>query len=386
VSTVRACAALRDVPRDAWNALVGDGSPFLEWDWLSALEESGAVCPDTGWLPQHLTVWEDDRLIGACPLYVKSHSQGEFVFDHHWASAASRARIRYYPKLLVAVPFTPVMGQRFLAAPGAHPRVAGLLAAALEEVCARQGFSSVHVNFCPESDRDALAARGWLQRTAYQYHWRNQGFRTFEDYLESLRSKRRNQARREQSALAEQGVTIETQVGDAIPDALLPVMFRLYRSTIDTNPWGRPYLNQRFFDLVAERLRSLLCFVVARQGGKVIAGTFNVQKAGALYGRYWGAFRPLRYLHFNVCYYAAIAHCIAQGLERFEPGAGGEFKQLRGFDATETVSMHWIADTRLRAAVADHLEGERAHVAAEVEWLGEHTALRRDRGGDPSDS
>jgi predicted N-acyltransferase len=382
VSTVRACGALRDVPRDAWNALVGDGSPFLEWDWLSALEESGAVCPDTGWLPQHLTVWEDDRLIGACPLYVKSHSQGEFVFDHHWASAAARARIPYYPKLLVAVPFTPVMGQRFLAAPGAHPRVAGLLAAALEDVCARQGFSSVHVNFCLEDDREALAARGWLQRTAYQYHWRNQGFRTFDDYLESLRSKRRNQARREQSALAAQGVTIEAQVGDAIPNALLPVMFRLYRSTIDTNPWGRPYLNERFFDLVAERLRTRLCVVVARQGGKVIAGTFNVQKAGALYGRYWGAFRPLRYLHFNVCYYAAIAHCIAQGLGRFEPGAGGEFKQLRGFDATETVSMHWIDDTRLRAAVADHLEGERADVAAEVEWLGEHTALRRDRGGD----
>jgi predicted N-acyltransferase len=382
VTAVRACGALRDVPRDAWNALVGDGSPFLEWDWLSALEESGAVAPDTGWLPQHLTVWEDDRLVGGCPLYVKSHSQGEFVFDHHWASAAARARIPYYPKLLVAVPFTPVMGQRFLAAPGAHPRVAGLLAAALEDVCARQGFSSVHVNFCPEDDREALAARGWLRRTAYQYHWRNQGFRTFDDYLESLRSKRRNQTRREQSALAEQGVTIEALVGDAIPDALLPVMFRLYRSTIDTNPWGRPYLNERFFDLVAERLRTRLCFVVARQGGKVIAGTFNVQKAGALYGRYWGAFRQLRHLHFNVCYYAAIAHCIAQGLGRFEPGAGGEFKQLRGFDATETLSMHWIADPRLRAAVADHLEGERVQVAAEVEWLGEHTALRRDRGDD----
>jgi hypothetical protein len=382
VTTVRTCSALRDVPRDAWNALVGAGSPFLEWDWLSALEESGAVGGDAGWLPQHLMVWDDDRLIGGCPLYVKSHSQGEFVFDHHWASAAARARIPYYPKLLVAVPFTPVAGQRFLAAPGAHARVAALLAGFLENACTRQGFSSVHVNFCPEDDQVALWVRGWLRRTAYQYHWTNHGFRTFDDYLESLRSKRRNQVRREQSALAEQGVTIESLVGDAIPDALLPVMFRIYRTTVDTNPWGRPYLNARFFDLVAERLRANLCFVVARRGGKVIAGTFNVQKGGTLYGRYWGAFEDLRYLHFNVCYYAGIAHCIAQGLERFEPGAGGEFKQLRGFDATETVSMHWIDDVRLRAAIADHLELERVHVANEVEWLGQHTALRRHRGDD----
>jgi len=382
VTTVRAHGALREVPRDAWNALVGDGSPFLEWDWLSALEESGAVCAETGWLPQHLTVWDDDRLIGACPLYVKGHSQGEFVFDHHWASAAARARIRYYPKLLVAVPFTPVTGQRLLAAPGEHDRVATHLAAALEDVCTSQGFSSVHVNFCPEDDQVVLSGRGWLRRTAYQYHWTNQGFRTFDDYLESLRSKRRYQARRELGVLAEQGVTIETLVGDAIPAALLPVMFRLYRRTVDTNPWGHRYLNERFFQLVAERLRAYLCFVVARQGGEVIAGTFNLQKAGTLYGRYWGAFQDLRYLHFNVCYYAGIAHCIAQGLQRFEPGAGGEFKQLRGFDATETASMHWINDVRLRAAVADHLEGERAHVAAEVEWLGDHTALRRDRGDD----
>ena len=380
MTAVRAHRALREVPRDAWNALIGDGSPFLEWDWLSALEESGAVCPETGWLPQHLTVWDGDRLIGACPLYVKGHSQGEFIFDHHWASAASRARIRYYPKLLVAVPFTPVTGQRLLAAPGERDRVATHLAAALEDVCTSQGFSSVHVNFCPEADQVALWVRGWLRRTAYQYHWTNQGFRTFDDYMESLRSKRRNQARREQGVLAEQGVTIEALVGDAIPDALLPVMFRLYRNTVDTNPWGHRYLNERFFQLVAERLRAYLCFIVARQGGKVIAGTFNLQKGGALYGRYWGAFHDLRYLHFNVCYYAGIAHCIAQGLQRFEPGAGGEFKQLRGFDATETASMHWITDVRLRAAVADHLEGERAHVAAEVGWLGEHTALRRDRG------
>ena len=166
MTTLRRLDALREVPRDAWNALVGDGSPFLEWDWLSALEESGAVDPEGGWLPQHLTVWEGDRLVGACPTYLKGNSQGEFVFDHHWASAAHRARLRYYPKLLVAVPFTPVTGQRFLAAPGMHRRVTGILAAALEGLCDGKQVSSAHVNFCPTDDRSALAARGWHLRTA----------------------------------------------------------------------------------------------------------------------------------------------------------------------------------------------------------------------------
>ncbi len=378
MTTLRVVSALHDVPRAAWDALVGDGSPFLEWDWLVALEEAGAVGPEAGWLPQHLTMWDGDRLVGACPLYVKGHSQGEFVFDHHWASAAHRARIAYYPKLLVAVPFTPVTGQRFLAAPGAHGRVAPLLASALEDVSDRQGLSSVHVNFCDDADRAVLAARGWLVRTGYQYHWINRGYRTFDDYLLSLRSKRRNQARRERRELAAQGIVIEALAGEQVPDALVPVVYRLYRATVDHNPWGRPYLNARVFELLFTRWRSRLCVVLARRAGTVVAGTFNVQKSGVLYGRYWGAFETVRHLHFNVCYYAAIEHCIVHGLERFEPGAGGEFKHLRGFDAAPTQSVHYIHDARLRAAVADFLGRERAHVAAEMAWLDDNTARRRD--------
>jgi predicted N-acyltransferase len=379
VTTLRVVGALRDVSRDAWDALVGDGSPFLEWDWLVALEEAAVVGPDTGWLPQHLTLWDGDRLVGACPLYVKSHSHGEFVFDHGWASAAQRARIPYYPKLLVAVPFTPVSGQRFLAAPGARAGVGAQLAAALEDVCARQGFSSVHVNFCLDDDRAALAARGWLHRTGYQYHWINRGFRTFDDYLASLRSKRRNQVRRERRALEEHAIVTEALAGDDLPDALVPVVYRLYRATVDTNPWGQRYLNRRVFELVWERWRSRLCVILARRHGEVIAGTFNVQKQGVLYGRYWGAFQEVRHLHFNVSYYAAIEHCIVHGLQRFEPGAGGEFKHLRGFDATETQSMHWIRDARFRDAVAEYLGRERAHVAGEIEWLDDNTARKRER-------
>ncbi len=376
--TVRVLATVRDVPREAWDALVADESPFLEWEWLAALEDGRTVTRETGWLPQHVTLWDGERLVGAAPLYVKAHSMGEFVFDQTWATAAQRAGIDYYPKLLVAVPFTPVTGARFLARPADAVHVRATLAAVLERLCADDAFSSVHVNFCRPADAEALAARGWLRRTGYQYQWRNDGYRTFDDYLAGLRSKRRNQARRERRELEGQGVEIRTYVGDAIPADVAELVYRLYRRTVDDNPWGQRYLTRRFFDVVLERFRERVCLVLAHRGDEVVAGTFNVQKGEALYGRYWGAFETLRHLHFNVCYYAAIEHCITAGLARFEPGAGGEFKHLRGFDATETVSMHWIRDRRFRGAVADYLARERAAVANEIEWFHEKTARKRD--------
>ena len=377
--TLRVLSAVRDVPRATWNALVGDGSPFLEWEWLATVEDSGSATPAAGWLPQHLTLWEDGQLVGACPLYVKGHSLGEFVFDQGWAAAAGRAGIAYYPKLLVGVPFTPVTGARFLAVGAARREIIDALAAALEERCRRDRFSSVHVNFCLPDETAVLGVRGWLQRTGYQYHWSNPGFTTFDEYLARLRSKRRNQARRERRTLAADGVEITVHAGSDIPPALMPRMFELYQSTVERLPWGQQYLDHRFFELAGERLRHRLCLIVARQGGEVIAGTFNVQKGDALYGRYWGAVRALRHLHFNVCYYAAIEHCIAAKLRRFEPGAGGEFKQLRGFEPRATESMHFIVDRRLADAVRAFLGRERQAIAAEMRWLEEQTALRRDR-------
>jgi hypothetical protein len=382
MSEIELADGVAGIGRDDWNALVGDGSPFLEWEFLASLEDAGCVGGDSGWAPRPLLLREGRKLIAACPLYVKGHSEGEFVFDFGWADAAGRAGIRYYPKLLVGVPFTPVTGARFLVRDGCDRASAtARLSSALRELCESNGLSSVHVNFCREDELPPLEQAGFLLRIGLQYHWRNAGYARFEDFLGRFRSKRRNQIARERRGLAETGVTLETVAGDAIPDALFPRMFELYLSTIDKNPWGRQYLNARFFELLRERFRQRLCFVLARQGGEIVAGTINVQKGDALYGRYWGALREVRHLHFNVCYYAAVEHCIAHGLQRFEPGAGGDYKQVRGFDATPTFSAHFLTEPRLAAAVGQFLERERAQADGEIAWLRERSALKSASGG-----
>jgi predicted N-acyltransferase len=361
----------------AWDALVGDGSPFLEWGWLASLEEAGCVAAATGWVPQHLMLWDKGRLTAACPLYLKAHSQGEFVFDHGWAEAAARAGIAYYPKLLVAVPFTPATGARFLVCPDVEPGSAvRTLGSALKEICSQNGLSSVHVNFCLPHEVAALNQLGFVRRAGYQFQWINPGWQSFDDYLAGFRSKRRVQIKRERRELVAQGIEITVHVGADIPDDLFAPMFRLYKSTIDKLYWGRQYLNEAFFELLRRRWKSRLCFFVARRKGKIIAGTFTARKGDVLYGRYWGAFDELRHLHFNVCYYASIEHCLQEGISRFEPGAGGEFKHLRGFDARPTESMHYLADPRLARAVRDYLAKERRAVADEIEWFSERSALK----------
>lgn len=376
---VKVIKTMNEVDRESWDALVGDGSPFLEWDWLAAMEEARCVTSKTGWQPQHLTIYDKNRLMAACPLYVKGHSMGEFVFDHAWADAAQRAGIEYYPKLLVAPPFTPATGVRFLTAPDAdRPALIRLLGQTLQEVCTENEISSVHVNFCLPDETEVLEQIGFLKRVGIQYQWLNHEYRVFDDYLAHFRSKRRNQIKREIREMEEQGVTIEALSGEQIPEALLPRMFALYKSQIDKLYWGRQYLQPRFFDLLAGRFKRNLCFVVARHRGEIIAGTFNVQKSGVFYGRYWGAFKELRHLHFNVCYYAAVDHCIRNRFVRFEPGAGGDFKRLRGFDPQPTVSMHFLADPRLAAAVARFLDRERAQVDRTIDWLQEESELKRE--------
>ena len=371
-------SALSSIAPAAWDALVTTASPFLEWAWLASLEESGCVTPATGWLPQHLTLWDDNRLVGACPLYVKGHSQGEFVFDHGWAEAAARAGIPYYPKLLVGVPFTPATGARFLAHPAADRQaVVRTLATALTRLCTEQQFSSVHVNFCLPQEAELLAQLGFQPRSGYQFQWINPGWSTFEDYLDAFRSKRRNQIKRERRELEAQGIEIGAHAGDAIPDALFDVMFQLYKTTIDKLYWGRQYLNPELFEMLRQRWKHRLCFFVARRHREVVAGTFTVRKGDVLYGRYWGTFHELRHLHFNVCYYASIEYCLQEGITRFEPGAGGEFKYLRGFDAQPTYSMHFVAERRLARAVRDYLATERQAVAQDLQYLARESALKK---------
>ena len=377
VADLELLEGIAQLPADEWNALVGPGSPFLEWEWLASLEESGVVGGHTGWTPRPLVAREDGRLVAVVPLYVKLDSQGEFVFDWSWADAAERAGIRYYPKLLVGVPFTPVAGARILVREDADRAPwTQRMGRALRELCDQNQLSSVHVNFCRPDEVDALRAAGFDLRIGVQYQWRNEGYRDLADYLARFRSKRRNQIQRELRTLGEQGIRIDVLEGDRIPDAIFPAMERFYRATLDKKVYGRAYLNAAFFDLVRQRFRHRLCFMVAMAGDEPIAGTFNVQKEGVLYGRYWGCDRELRHLHFNVAYYAAIEHCIRSGLSRFEPGAGGEFKRSRGFDAQPTWSMHYIRDSRFERAIARFLEQERAEANEALAWYGEHSALK----------
>ena len=368
--TVNIHSRMAEIDQSDWDALVGDGSPFLEWDWLDGLERTGCVSPETGWVPQHVVVKDGERMVAACPLYIKSHSQGEFVFDHQWAHAARSAGIAYYPKMLVAVPFTPATGIRLMTAPGAdRPALVALMGGALLKMCEQTGLSSVHVNFCGADEISPLREAGFLERVGMQYHWENHGFQEFEDYLRLFRSKRRNKLRREIREMDDMGIEISVASGNDIEDHLFPILYELYKTHIEKLYWGQLYLNQAFFEHLANRFKRNLCFITASYQGRIVAGTFNVQKNGVFYGRYWGAFEDLRYLHFNVCYYAAIDHCIRTGIHRFEPGAGGDFKQLRGFEARLTHSMHHLRHPALNKAVSEFLQSEREHMQQSADWI-----------------
>ncbi len=370
---------IRDVPRTGWNDLVEDGSPFLKWDWLDALEQTGCVNEAAGWLPHHLIAEQSGWIVAACPMYLKLHSMGEFVFDYEWAEAAHRLGIRYYPKLLVGVPFTPVKGRRFLTAPGAErPALIRLMGQALARLAADNQISSVHVNFCLADEEEALEHVGFVARLGIQFHWQNRGFASFDDYLGSFRSERRNKIKRERRAVAEQGIAIRAVEGDELTQAHLRTMFRLYKGHIDRLYYGRQYLTREFFDTMLQRFRNHLCLIFAEHNGRIIAGTFNVRGANALYGRYWGAFEDRPFLHFNVCYYSAIEHCIQQGWERFEAGAGGSFKQLRGLDPQPMTSVHYIVNPRFRQAVARYLHQEKELMQQKRAALLDASQLKRE--------
>jgi len=376
--TVRIVRRIEEIPREVWDSLLQDGSPFMKWDWLDALEQAQCVSDETGWAPHHLVVESDQRIIGLCPLYLKSHSMGEFVFDHEWAAYATRVGIHYYPKMLVGVPFTPVSGSRFLTdAREDRNKIVKLLGRALVEVCNNNELSSVHINFCSEDELEALQQVGFIPKIGLQFHWQNQRYQSFDDYLGAFRSDRRNKIRRERRELIDQGITVRALEQEELNPDHLHTMFRLYKHHIDRLYYGRQYLNSEFFAALLQRPYPYLCPIVAEREGRIIAGTFNIRGQDALYGRYWGAFEEHRYLHFNVCYYAAIEHCIQLGLDRFEAGAGGSFKSLRGLEPTKTYSAHYVRDERFRNALAHYLNEERTDTVARQEMLLENSPLKR---------
>jgi hypothetical protein len=363
-TTLRILPSLHEVPRAAWDALVDEeGSPFLEWTFLAALEDSGSAVPGRGWHPRHLTLWRGSRLVAAAPAYLKDDSNGEFVFDSAWATAAERAGLRYYPKLVLTVPFTPATGRRVLVAPGEDRRVREAeLYAAAQEYARAEGLSGVHVHFPTEAELPVLEAQGFAVRLGVQYQWRNVGYRTLEDFLARFHSKRRNQLRRELRAPAAAGIEVRTLRGDALAEVDADTVWRLYVSTVDKYPWGQRFLTPAFFAHMLARFRHRCEWVEARREGRLVAGAFNLAGPRVLYGRYWGCFEEHPFLHFNVCLYHPVAEGIARGLERFEPGAGGEHKLTRGFEPQLTYSAHLLLHPGLDRAVRGFLAHERAAV------------------------
>lgn len=366
-------------PKD-WDACAGTANPFLSHAFLSALERSGSATADSGWQSLPVVIEAEDGAIAAvAPLYVKSHSQGEYVFDHGWADAWERAGGRYYPKLLSAVPFTPVPGPRLLVRESQDPArddaMAAALVAAMEAVADDNGLSSAHVTFVEEAQLRTFTDAGWLVREGVQFHWHNRGYRGFDDFLADLSSRKRKAIRKERAAAVE-GLTIRHVTGNALSESDWDAFWTFYQDTGDRK-WGRPYLTRAFFSMLGREMAERILLILAERDGRAIAGALNLIGADTLYGRYWGCVEDVPFLHFELCYYQAIEAAIARGLSRVEAGAQGEHKLARGYAPTPTWSAHYIPDPGFRRAVADFLDRERAAVEREQQFLGGLTPFRR---------
>ncbi|MFY7720471.1 MAG: GNAT family N-acetyltransferase [Brevundimonas sp.] len=362
--------AVADIGREAWDACASlSGDPFLSFDFLDACEASGSAVPEQGWAGRHLSlVDETGRVLGVMPLWLKGHSQGEYVFDHSWADAYQRAGGRYYPKLLSAVPFTPVTGPRFLAHPDADAATVrqALLQGAIA-LTEQLGVSSLHVNFPTEGDWTAMGEAGLLLRQDMQFVWRNDGYATFEDFLAALSANRRKTIRRERRE-AQAGLDIRVLTGTDIAETHWDAFFAFYMDT-GARKWGRPYLTRDFFSRIGATMADRIALVMAFRDGVAIAGALNLIGRDALYGRQWGALEEVPFLHFELCYYQAIDLAISRGLSRVEAGAQGQHKIARGYLPSPVYSAHFIADPALRAPVARYLDGERPAVAAEIDAI-----------------
>ena len=366
---------IAEIGRDDWDACANNpeyqANPFVSYDFLDIAEQSNSAVERTGWGPRHISATDDDgRICGVMPLYLKSHSQGEYVFDHAWADAYERAGGRYYPKLLSASPFSPVTGPRMLVRPDMDAdAVRKVLLGGALTVCERYGASSLHVTFPSESDWRFMGGEGLLMRENQQYHWRNAGYRTFDDFLAALSSGRRKTIRRERRD-AVKDLEIVGLTGGDLTEEHWDAFFGFYMDT-GARKWGSPYLSRPFFSMLNERMADRVLLLMARREGRWIAGALNLIGADCLYGRNWGCVEDVPFLHFELCYYQAIEHAIRLGLPRVEAGAQGQHKIARGYLPAPVYSAHWIADPALRGPVARFVEQERASVEQEMEWLEE---------------
>ena len=368
----RLLASLDDIQAPQWNALAGD-NPTVAYAFLDSLHRSGSAAPESGWAPQYYTLWDGETLRGAVPMYVKSHSYGEYVFDWAWADAHERHGIDYYPKLLSAVPFTPATGPRLLATDAA---TRSELAAGLLRLAKHSDASSAHILFPVEDDAVALREAGWLERSGVQFHWRNPGYASFEAFLAELSHDKRKKIRQERRKVAEAGVTLRRVTGHEATSADWDFFTACYRRTYRAHR-STPYLNRAFFGMLGERMPGNTMLVIAERDGKPVASALNLHSQGALYGRYWGALEYVPGLHFEACYYQAMEFCIERGIALFEGGAQGEHKHARGFLPEATRSLHWLAHPAFARAVDEYLERERGGVGEYIDELEERTPFRR---------
>lgn len=377
--SVGVAARIDEVSPGDWDACAGGDNPFVSHAFLSCLEDSGSATAKTGWLPQHLLVKEKNgRLIAAAPLYLKNHSYGEYVFDHGWADAYQRAGGRYYPKLQGCVPFSPVPGPRLLIHPSAPAGTRDVVIQGLLAVAREHKVSSLHITFPTEEEYDALGSAGFLQRLGVQFHWENEGYGSFEDFLAALSSRKRKQIRKERREAVDSGLDIRTLTGPEITRRHWDAFNQFYLSTVDRK-WGSAYLTRRFFDLLGERLAEKVVLVVAERDGEPVAGALNLRGTDALYGRNWGSTEDCKFLHFEACYYRAIDYAIANGLRRVEAGAQGTHKIQRGYLPQKTFSAHWIRDQNFADAVENFLDRERVGMEREIAALAEFSPFKQEQ-------
>src|SRR3954447_19842838 len=391
--TLEAVPSTSDIPAAEWDACANPVlaaavdscgaskpyyNPFVSHAFFSAAEASGSATAKTGWGARHLIAKVDDEMVGIVPCYLKSHSQGEYVFDRGWAEAYHNAGGRYYPKLQASVPFTPATGPRLLIRDGVdRERIGDALASGLMALCNATDASSVHVTFAREAEAKLLAGRGFLIRNDQQFHWHNDGYKTFDDFLATLNSRHRKAIKRERREALSGGVTVHWLRGSEIDEAAWDAFFAFYMET-GSRKWGRPYLTRKFFSRLGETMADQTVLIMAKRAGRFIAGAINFVGAGTLFGRHWGAVEHHPFLHFEICYYQAIEYAIAHKLARVEAGAQGEHKLARGYMPATTYSAHYIADPALRRAIADYLKRERAYVAAAGSELAAMGPFRKD--------